>query len=583
MQKLRVGAGLLFVTVAVFALAVTAVVSAASATRTDPLPPSEVFMFKASAEGRTVRAVYEFPEHYYLYRERFMISADTVDFEIVEVRYPPALVHDDPFFGPTEIYKNGLTLEIDVSGEGEYQLNIVSQGCDELLGICYPPQTHVAMLIAEDGDDGVGGISNIRIDVIGDNAQDAAASAAQLISDKNLLAIMIAFFGFGLLLSFTPCVLPMLPILLGIIGGNSGKQRAMTSTAAYISGVVVTYTGLGVFAGLSGQLLAPFLQQPPVLLVSSAVLLALAVSMFGGYDIRPPAFRHRAESGSGGAFMMGALSAAVVSPCVAAPLVGALIYIGNTGDAWIGGAALFSLSLGMSALLAVAGVGGAHILPRAGEWTNDIKLVLGALLCGAAAWVSSSLLPASAVMLIYGALLLFCGVVMFSAHIRVIKTAAIMVLLWGGAIIVGAAGGGKDPLSPLASFVSNGELSTQPAPEFSPVASYAELQRTLGATSRPVMLEFYADWCISCKEMERFTFTDPKVRAKMDEMLLLRADVTAIDEHAKTLLNNFGLYGPPAILFFTSQGVLISTVRVTGYQSPQRFLRTLNALDARGV
>ena len=536
--------------------------------RVDPLPPEEVFIFSAHAEGRTARAVFSMPEDFYLYRERFVVSVETPGFDLLQTRLPPGAMYDDPFFGATEIYENSITLEADIAGGGAFELKVISQGCDRLLGICYPPQTHIALLEIADGNASASAASPPP-------AADAAAAAAEVIAGANLLATMAAFFGFGLLLSFTPCVLPMLPILLGVIGGDAGRRRALLSTAAYIGGVAVAYTALGIAAGLSGRLLAPILQHPAALFGASAVLLALAVSLFGGYDIQPPAFLRRVRGG--GAFMTGALSAAIVSPCVAAPLVGALIYIGNTGDAVVGGAALFSLSLGMSVLLAVAGIGGAHLLPRAGAWTGDVKLILGALLCGAAVWTSSSLLPPPLAMLSYGALLIFCGVVLHGGGVRAFKAAGVIALLWGSALIIGAAGGGRDPLSPLSAFVGAKESR---APAFAPINSPSELRRALSVSERPAMLEFYADWCVSCKEMEAFTFADARVRARMERMLLLRADVTADDENARALLKQFGLYGPPAILFFAPDGALIAAARVNGYQSADEFLRTL---DAAGV
>ena len=553
----------------------------AAQSRIDPLPPEEAFVFSAEQNGRTARIVFSMPDDFYLYRERFAIVTETDGFQVLQVRFPPAELYDDPFFGATEIYEGGAVLEADISGEGEYELKVISQGCDRQLGICYPPQTHIALLHS-DGSDGTTAnkIANKAANEFGDGesnsfAADEAAAAAKIISDASLWKIIAAFFGFGLLLAFTPCVLPMIPILLGIIGGDSGRRRALLSTAAYIGGVVVAYTALGIAAGLSGQFLAPILQQPPMLIASSAVMLILAASMFGAYDLQAPAFLRKAGGRGGGAFMMGALSAAIVSPCVAAPLVGALIYIGNTGDAIVGGAALFSLSLGMSVPLAIAGIGGAHWLPKAGAWTADVKLILGALLCGAAVWISSSLLPPQLTMLLYGAIAVFCGVVMFGAEFRGIKAAGVVFLLWGGALIVGAAGGGNNPLSPLSAFV--GEQKSQKSPAFLPVRSPAELQSALAAANRPAMLEFYADWCISCKEMEMFTFADSRVQERMGKMLLLRADVTANDENARALLSQFGLYGPPAILFFAADGKLISGARVSGYQSADKFLQTMNA------
>ena len=563
---------------ALLAVATAIIATTAAATeRIDPLPPEQAFVFSAASDGQTVQVVYEMPEDIYMYRERFLLTVTTPGVRLAAPRFPPAVAYDDPFFGHTEIYYHSVTIQAQVSGQGHFTLQVVSQGCDKQIGICYPPQTHLAVLEA----DNTGGRT-------GDSA-DAAADAAAIIAEQRLPLTMAVFFGFGLLLSLTPCVLPMLPILWGVVGGGQGRRRSAILTAAYIGGVTATYTALGIAAGLSGQLLAPFLQQPPVLIASSLIFIVLALSMFGYYDIQPPAFLRRAgRLGGGGTIVgaaaMGVLSAAVVSPCVAAPLIGALIYIGNTGDAFTGGMALLSLSLGMSVLLACAGIGGGALLPRAGEWSDTIKKLLGLMLLGMAVWVSASLLPAPVLLAAYGALLIYGGVLLGAVSpvrnggaAKLAQAVGIAVLLWGGAMILGAAAGGRDPLAPLSHL---GAARQPAAPHFESVQSVGELQQQLTAAERPLMLDFYADWCISCKEMERFTFADPEVRRRLQSVLLLRADVTDNTAAHQKLLRRFGLYGPPAIIFFSADGKLLSGVRVSGYQSADEFLRTL---DAAGV
>ena len=544
-------------------------------TRTEVLPPDEVFLFHADNDGQTVRAVFEISDDYYLYEDRFVITSETSGFEVYDLRFPPSEEFDDPLFGTVGIYYHGVTLYAQVEGEGEFELKVISQGCDKLLGICYPPQTHAVWMDTGSSGASIGDLPDKAASTSSGSVETISGEAAEattIITERSLLAVMAAFFGFGLLLSFTPCVLPMVPILLAVTAGEGGRQRRLMRVASYIAGVAVTYTALGVIAGLSGKLLAPFLQQPPVLWATAVIFVGLSLSMFGFYDLRPPAFM-RKQMGSG-AFAMGALSAAVVSPCVAAPLVGALAYIGTTGDALTGGAALLSLSLGMSVLLAVAGVGGGHILPRAGEWTNDIKQILGVLLLGAAVWVVSSLLPAAAGLFLYGALAVYAGVILYSG-VRAAKAAGVVALLWGAAMIVGAAGGGRDPLSPLSHFA--GGRVQQEALVFTPTNSPESLSRALSDSPRPVMLEFYADWCVSCKEMERWTFTDARVQERLRQMTLLRADVTSDDEDARALLEEFNLYGPPAMLFFEPGGRLLP-LQVHGYQSSDKFLETLDEI-----
>lgn len=555
-----------------------AVLMAAAAERLDPLPPEQAFVFSASNNGQTVQAVYTLPKDIYVYRERFLLTTATPGIRLGTPRFPAAVSYDDPFFGPTEIYYHGVTIQAQIGGQGRFTLQVISQGCDKQVGICYPPQTHMAVLDTN---------NSAPLATATDNTADAAAAAAAVIAERHWLGTMAVFFGLGLLLSFTPCVLPMLPVLWGVVGGGKGGRRSIVLTAAYIGGVATTYTALGIAAGLSGRLLTSFLQQPPVLIGASLIFIALAFSMFGWYDIRPPAFLRRAgqagnSNTAGGAVVMGALSAAVVSPCVAAPLIGALIYIGNTGDAVVGGLALLSLSLGMSVLLAFAGIGGGALLPRAGEWSNTIKKWLGLMLLGMAVWVSASLLPAPAPLFLYGALLIYGGLLLGAVKTtrhggaaKLAKAAGIALSLWGGAMILGAAGGGSNPLSPLSHLVAN--QPGQEAPHFVPVQSVAELERHLTAAKQPVMLDFYADWCVSCKEMEMFTFSDPRVQRRLRSMLLLRADVTENTAAHQKLLKRLGLYGPPAIIFFSAEGQRLNGVRVSGYQSAAEFLRTLTA------
>ena len=554
---------------------------AAAQTRIDPLPPEEVFIFNADNDGDRVQITYAIPDDYYLYKERFALTINTEGFSLAKVRFSAAENYEDPFFGATDIYYHAATIWAQAQGDGEFELKVISQGCDKQLGICYPPQTHTAMLnTANKGAIGGDNVSSAGV--------DKALEATDIIVRRNILYTMLVFFGFGLLLSFTPCVLPMLPILLGVIasgGKNTTRKRAATLTAAYISGVVMAYTALGVVAGLSGQLLAPFLQQPPILIFSALLLAALSLSMFGLYDLRMPAIITRLGKmgDNSGAFTMGALSAAIISPCVAAPLVGALIYIGNTGDALSGGLALFSLSLGMSALLAVVGIFGG-VIPRGQAWMENIKSLLGVLLLAAAVWILSPLLSSIASLLLYGVLLIWGGVILGSLKagvsqiIYITRAVAIAALLWGAAMIIGGAAGGRNPLLPLSVFVSNYEAAEEKV-IFEKVSSLQQLQQKTRAAERLVMLEFYADWCVSCKEMEAFTFSDNRAREQLATMLLLRADVTENNARDRELLSHFGLYGPPAILFFDEQGRLLPT-RIHGYQSADEFLETLATTQA---
>ena len=576
--------------------------AAAHAERINPLPPQEAFGFRAEMQGAEVVISYEMPEGIYLYQDRLHLTTATPAVTLVPAALPPGTPHEDEFFGKTTVYYGSVKWRARVAGAGEFELRALSQGCDEQIGICYPPQEDIVMLVAAGGT--AAGAVSTASPAGGSDAADTAASdyskdeagyLAQGIAGNNLLWVIAVFFVLGVGLSFTPCVLPMLPILLGIIGG-SGKTRRqiILLTAAYIAGVTLAFTLFGILAALSGQLLATAFQQPWLLAAVALVFAALAASLFGAYELRlPAAVQNRLSAAGGGgsgggAFVMGAVSAVAVSPCVAAPLIGALLYIGKSGDVLTGGVALFSLALGMSVLLAVAGIAGGQMLPKAGGWMEPIKHLFGVLLLGVAVWVASPLLPAPVQLLLYGVLLIFGGICLrphaaagASAAAHLFHALAIAAMLWGAAMLVGAAGGSRDVLTPLSPYIGGGAGGAGGAEaagvRFTDASTLPAVQAHLRNPGKPVLLDFYADWCVSCKEFERFTLRDPRVIARLQNTTLLRADVTANSPAHKELLQHFNLFGPPAILFFTPVGDLMPEVRVIGYENADEFLKTLTA------
>ena len=604
----RAAAALALVCGAAFAQQSSPIGENSGAQRLLPLPPEEAFVFAAEAEQGGAKITFQMPRGIYIYRKRVAVTTAAPGAQVRSVEFPPGKMHDDDFFGPMEVYFHALTLHARVAASSDYALTIISQGCDEETGICYPPKIDVAMIspAAAREDSGAAPAAAARADKAGD--------AAAILAEGNLAWIALAFFGFGLLLSFTPCVLPMLPILLGVVAGGGAatrnRGRTLALTGAYVAGVTATYTAAGVAAGFAGELLAVSLQRPPLLIVFAAMIAALALSMFGLYEIQAPSFlrRRAAESGGGGgfagAFAMGGFAALAASPCVAAPLVGALLFIGKTGDALTGGVALFFLSLGMSALLLAAGATAGAALPKAGEWTTDIRRIAGALLLGLAVWILSPLLPSLAQMILYGLILILCGVLArgfdslpanSGSLARAAKAAGVALLLWGALLLIGAASGGRDVLLPLSHWSAFAGGAGGPggvggvaarggeAPKFRPIADVSQLESALAesaAAGRPAILEFYADWCVSCKEFERFTLSDGRVRARLQNAALLRADVTENGEAEKALLSKFGLFGPPALLFFGPDGKLNPNARVIGYEDAGDFLKTL---DAAGV
>jgi thiol:disulfide interchange protein DsbD len=410
---------------------------------------------------------------------------------------------------------------------------------------------------------------------------------AQLLGGGQLLLIMPAFLLLGLGLAFTPCVLPMVPILSSIIvgeGAGAHRARAFLLSVAYSLGMALVYTALGIAAGLIGEGLAASLQNPWVLGAIGLLMVAMSLSMFGVYELQLPAsLQTRLVGASGrqrsgklfGVFVMGAISALIVGPCVAAPLAGALVYIGQTRNVVTGGAALFAMAAGMSIPLLIVGVSAGSLLPRAGAWMNGVKRFFGVLLLAVALWLVSPVLPPLLQMLLWAALLLGYGATLLRARGGwIAKLAGSALIVLGLVQAVGLATGGRDALSPLAHF---GAGTTKLV--FTRVKTVAQLDAALAqASGKTAMLDFYADWCVSCKEMEKLTFVDPAVQAKLAGTLLLQVDVTANDADDRALLKRFGLFGPPGIILFDRQGREIDNSRVIGYQNPATFTTSLAAL-----
>jgi len=577
------------------------------------LEPEKAFQFSARAlDAKAIEVNFVIADGYYMYRDKFRFAVDgPPGVTLGAPEMPTGIRKKDEFFGEIETYRKQVSIRIPVEAgtARALQLAVRSQGCADI-GVCYVPMDSKAtiQLAALAGGSAVG-----------DGAAPGLSEAPRAVqptprfsffaSDRDVAAmfegglwrVILIFLGFGVLLTFTPCVLPMVPILSGIIAGegkNLNKLRALVLSVSYVLGMAVTYAAAGIAAAYSGSLLAAALQNPWVLGAFALVFVWLALSMFGFHDLQLPAFLHRHVSRAhqrlqGGRIasvaVMGVLSALIVSPCVAAPLAGALLYISQTKDLALGGTALFAMALGMGVPLVAVGVSEGALLPRSGRWMEGVKKFFGVLLLAVAIWIVSPVIPAAAQMLLWAALLV--GSAMFlraidplppdaSGYARLWKGAGVIALVAGVALLIGALAGNRDPLRPLAGLAAGAAPAGSPA-KWVPVASLTELDQALRAPGKAVMLDFYADWCVSCKEMERYTFSDPRVRAKMDDMLLLRADVTANNERHKLLLKRFSLFGPPGIIFFDAQGREIQGLRVVGYQDAERFLKTLEVATAR--
>ena len=559
----------------------------------DPLPVEKAFAMRARAiSPDTVEVLFEIASGYYLYGERFAFEAAPAGVALGPVDRPPGKRKKDIVFGEVETYRGQLRMRLPVSvpqGVERFTLAVTSQGCWDG-GICYPPTMQRAEIelaaLAEGHDNGNSGSSN---------SGDESGRLAKLLSSTSVPLALVIFFGFGLLLAFTPCAFPMIPILSGIIVGSGSpvsRPRAVALSIVYVLSMALVYALAGIAAGLTGSLLSAALQSTWVPLVFALLFVLLALPMFGFFELRLPAAlqssltnaANRGKGGHlGGVALMGAISALIVSPCVTAPLAGALLYIAQTGNAVLGGLALFTLALGMGVPLIIVALAAHSLLPKAGSWMEGIRKTMGVLLLAVALWIASPVLPGLVVMLGWAALLLFPGVFLLASDTlpanagiwRLFrKGVGIVLLVSGVAILVGALAGSRDPLQPLAIFHARSDTATLPG--FEDIGSEAELDARLKTTDHPVLLDFYADWCIACKEMERDTFSDPAVAARMARMLLLRVDVTANNDSHKALLKRFGLVGPPGIVFFGADGQPRDDLRAVGFMAAAEFSALLD-------
>ena len=586
------------------------------------LPLEQAFRLSARVIDRnTVEVRFDIADGYYLYRDKFGFAAEQAVLGVPDI--PPGSRKQDEIFGEVEVHRGSLPVRLPLTAAGgtPVTLKVSSQGCADA-GVCYPPTEQTVRLDparpgervwAASDPEGRGLLDRLRAqtdtsagetppatsttDAGVATTADDGSFARRLLENGHPGWVVACFFGFGLLLCFTPCVLPMVPILSGIIVGHGAqvtRGRALTLSTAYVLGMAVTYAAVGVAAGLSGTLLSAALQNAWVLGGFALLFVALALSMFGLYELQlPTALQSRLSDSAnhrrgsvGGLVAMGALSALIVGPCVAAPLAGALLYIAQTGNAALGGLALFAMALGMGTPLIAVGVASRSLLPHTGPWMEGVKRFFGVLLLATAIWIAQPVLPGLLVMLAWAALLIGASMHLHAldplpAHAkgwhRLWKGVGVIALLAGASILIGAAAGSRDPLQPLSVLRSGAAAEAGPA--FEPVRSVAELDARLAASTRPVMLDIYADWCVSCREMERDTFAHPAVRAKLAGFTLLKADVTGNDPADQALLQRFGLYGPPGTLFF-SAGREVESVRTVGFVPPERFVATLDRIAA---
>lgn len=626
------------------------------------LAPEKAFYIDAVITNKnTVNVNFKIAPGYYMYQERFEFALDNAPITIKSVEFPPAKVKFDPTFEKDMgLYfeRTNISLVLSEWPQGlmnqAFVLKVVSQGCAEQ-GICYPPVTSALQIealneqmgyriisITANTDDDIAPraptlkiseltSAQVQVTNTGFFSQRAANEStlttlvnsaddsqfAKALSMGSFWGNIALFFLLGALLSLTPCVLPMIPILSVLIVGQGNvvtRKRGFGLAVSYVAGMSLIYTALGVLAGLSGAGLAAWLQTPWVLGIFASLLALMGLAMFDLVRIEMPQviqtkLSNQASSMRGGkaliAFIMGAISALIVGPCVAAPLAGALLYISQTRDVWLGGGSLFAMAWGMGLPLLMLGASAGTLLPKAGAWMEDVKVFFGVLLLGTAWWMLSPVISAQTNLIGWAVLAIFSGMLMGTFEPKnqnqsillqaIKKTIGFILMLLAMFWLIGALTGARSLINPLSQLTlaktganignsqtgqaSQGNASnllSNVMPSFQIVDSVEALQIALAQTTKPVMLDFYADWCVSCKEMEAFTFTDPKVIERMQKMILLKADVTKNTPQDRALLKKFNLFGPPGIIFFDTRGNEINSIRVVGFQNADKFTQILD-------
>ncbi len=590
------------------------------------LDPEQAFKLKANVTSQnSVTLHWEIAKGYKLYRDKITVGVKSGKAPFKVPVLPKGITITDLTTNEKiDIYHDRLTVVLPITkGAAPFTLIVGYQGCAED-GLCYAPITKSftfnlqpsAVSRQSSVISSPSSVISSPSSVISRQPVAAHAEASPLVKESktdgdlslatatlaggSLWKISLAFLAFGLLLSFTPCVLPMVPILSSIIVGEGvvTRRRSFLMALAYCLGMALVYTSLGVAAGLAGEGLAGALQKPWVLVLFALLLLLLSLSMFDVYQLQlPTSLQSKLGKASGGlkrgrfagVFFMGALSALIVGPCVAAPLAGTLVYISQTRDVLLGGLALFSMAMGMSLPLLLVGLSAGSLLPKAGAWMIGVKYVFGLLLIAVAIWMVSPILSAPAMMLFWGAFAILCSVFLGvfdtstakpTIALRFGKTLGLVLFVAGLLELVGAAAGGTNVFEPLstvrgASTVSQGE---EKGVHFTRIRTVAELDQALVSAKKPVMLDFYADWCVACKEMDRFTFHDPKVIEQLGGLTLLQVDVTANSEDDRALMKRFGLFGPPGMIFFDTTGKEIAGSRVVGVLEARAFFDHVSKL-----
>lgn len=569
---------------------------------TPPLPVDQAFqLFATAANNETIIVRFKIAKGYYLYRHRMHFAViKPHGVHLGQPLLPIGIVKKNSEIGDYEVYANNLTIPIPVIApkKPDILLQVHYQGCAQS-GFCYPPSVKIVPIDLS-GDYNI--YKNaIAIDVSPNESTTPTSPQDKihlLFENDNFWLFILSFLGIGFLISLTPCVLPMIPILSGIILGQGkiSTSRSLILSLAYVLGMAITYAMVGIIFGVIGENLQAAFQKPLIISVLSLIFVFMALSLFGFYTLQlPEKWRHSfAQAGEHqkhgtliGTFFMGCLSTLVLSPCVTPALVGVLGYISHTGNAVLGGVALFTLSIGMGIPLLIIGATSAKYLPKSGPWMNAIKSVLGIMLLGVAIWMLARILPGPITLLLWGILAigtaLYLGALKSATSLltRLLKGLGLAIFIYGIILIIGAAAGNSNPLKPisLAAFSHTTHINSL---KFIRVKTISDIKKQLDIAHRenkPVLLDFYADWCIACKAMDRQTFSNPAVVKQLKNFILLRADVTKNDIENKTLERHFQVIAPPTLLFFNIDKKEIHSGRIVGEMNARTFLKHLKTIS----
>ena len=581
-----------------------------SSGQTEFPPPEEVFFPDLfPVDGNTVEVGIRIKPGFYIYKDKITATSMTPTAQAGQIELPKGKPKFDEFFGESEVYYGEVIGRLAIARATPDAMNldleIGYQGCADG-GLCYLPQTAVLSVELPAANT----VSDLSQLAPPDQPVSEQARLARVITESSIWVAAGVFFLAGLGLAFTPCVLPMVPILSGIIAGEGddvSPTRGFTLALSYVMGMAIVYTAAGVAAAAAGMQLQATFNQPWILISFSLLFVLLALGMFGAYDLQMPSsiqsklagVSGRQKSGTMiGAFIMGALSALVVTACVAPALIAALTVMAQSGDMVRGGAALFAMSMGMGAPLLLVGAAQGKLLPKAGPWMVAIKGAFGFMMLGLAIWMLSRILPGVVTLALWAVLTFMAGVFMggltslgpeASPAQKMGKGFGFLAMIWGVTMLFGSLTGGSNPLRPLASlsFGNGSGVSVAAHDElpFQRIKTVADLDREIAAANaagKSAMLDFYADWCVSCKEMEAFTFTDGAVQAALSDTVWLQADVTANDAEDKALLDRFGVFGPPTIIFFGTDGQQRHGYEVVGYMKAEVFAEHVNKALAEG-